>query len=315
MSAVMSDRAVQVAPPSGTASFSLSEAERQRFATQGFLALEQLMPEAEVRTTRATLERLFDTKAGYAEGARFDFLSAEDDPDKPAMPQILRPSVYAPELLRGAAATNAATVARLLLGPEARLAFDHVMMKPPHDGAPTPWHQDDAFADPAFDMRSVTIWIPLQAVDERNGCLAFIPGSPRRDVLAHHSPGEDGRVHGLECIGGFDPADAVPCPIPAGGCTIHTARTLHGAGPNLSDAPRYAFALVFSTPKRPVAQPDMRPWLEGRDTAREARERNWMRRGGLVLHLWRRLSATPVSDYRRLLPELLVRVRARMARR
>ncbi len=315
MSAVLSERSMEGAATATSGPFELGQAERDRFAAQSFLALDRLMPEAEVATTRATLERLFNSRAGYAEGARFDFLSAEDDPDKPAMPQILRPSVYAPELLRGPAAANAAIVARELIGPEARLSFDHVMMKPPHDGAATPWHQDDAFADPAFDMRSVSIWIPLQAVDERNGCLAFVPGSPRRDVLPHRSPGEDGRVHGLECVGDFDLAEAVPCPIPAGGCTIHTGRTLHGAGPNLSDAPRYAFVMVFSTPKRPVADQAARPWLEGRQTARAERERSWMRRGGLVLHVWRRLSSMPLSDYRRLLPGLLARLGGRLAGR
>lgn len=312
MSAVLSNRGKQA---SGAPTFTLTAAERDRFAAESFLALDRLMPADEVRTTRATLERLFDTRAGYAEGAQFDFLSADDDPEKPGMPQILRPSVYAPELLGGQTVANAAVVANLLLGPEARLSFDHVMMKPPHDGAPTPWHQDDAFADPAFEMRSITIWIPLQAVDERNGCLAFVPGSPRRAVLPHASPGEDGRVHGLECIGGFDVADAVPCPIPAGGCTIHTGRTLHGAGPNLSDAPRYAFALVFSTPKLPVAAPDARPWLDGRQTARAERERSWMRRGGVVVHAWRRLSSMAPRDYWRLLPGLLARVNSRLAGR
>jgi hypothetical protein len=307
MSAVLSERVGSETP----APFALPDAERRLFAERGFLALERLMPPAEVATTRATLERLFDSRAGYAEGARFDFLSAADDPDKPAMPQILRPSVYAPALLRSAAAAHAATVARALLGPEARLAFDHVMVKPPHDGAATPWHQDDAFADPAFDMRSVTVWIPLQPVDARNGCLAFIPGAPDRDVLPHRSPGGDGRVHGLECAGGFSLADAIPCPIPAGGCTVHSGRTLHGAGANLSDAPRYAFALVFSTPKRPAAHPQPRPWLDGRETARDRRERRWMRRGGLVLRAWRRLARMSPGELRHLGPEL----RARLTRR
>ena len=311
MSAVLSERSDQDASVAA-APFALSAAEVARFGRESFLALDELMPPAEVATTRATLERLFDSRAGYAEGARFDFLSAEDDPDKPAMPQILRPSVYAPELLRGPAAERAATIARQLLGEEARLSFDHVMMKPPHDGAATPWHQDDAFADPAFESRSVSLWIPLQAVDQGNGCLAFVPGSPVRDVLPHRSPGDDGRVHGLECTQGFDVAEGVPCPIPAGGCTIHTARTLHGAGSNRSDAPRYAFVMVFSTPKRPVAQPQARPWLDGRQTARSQRERSWMRRGGLALHVWRRLSSTPVAEYRRMLPGLLRRASQRL---
>jgi hypothetical protein len=36
-----------------------------------------------------------------------------------------------------------------------------------------------------------------------------------------------------------------------------------------------------------VSQP--RPWLEGRMTPRMKRRRAWMRRGGLIIHSWRRL--------------------------
>ena len=293
--------------PAATARLSPQDA--SLFAEQGFLRLESIMPLDEVAQTRATLERLFDTRVGYAEGARFDFLSAEDDPDKPVMPQILRPSVFAPELLQGVAATRAGEIARQLLGPDARLTFDHVLMKPAHDGAATPWHQDDAFADPDFEMRSVSIWMPLQAVNEQNGCLAFIPGDPARAVLEHRPPGE--KVHGLECISPFDLSSAVACPLPAGGCTLHTGRTLHGAGANLSDAPRYAFVLVFSTPKRAVKQRDARPWLDNRETARDQRERAWRRKGGMLPYVWRRLRSMPISEY----PTLAVRVLRRVTRR
>ncbi len=308
----MSDLSEHLAIHSAGEPFALAEADVQRFRTEGFLTVERLMPADEVTATRATMTRLFDSRAGFDEGARFDFLSADDDPDKPAMPQILRPSVYAPELLRGVAAERAGIVARQLLGDEARLSYDHVMMKPPLDGVATPWHQDDAFADPAFESRSVSFWIPLQAVDERNGCLCFMPGSPDRDVLPHRSPGGDDRVHGLECIEGFDAAEGVSCPIEAGGCTIHTARTLHGAGPNRSKAPRTAFVMVFSTPKVPASSVIARPWLDGKQTARSAREKSWMRRGGLALLVWRRLSSTTVADYRRLLPGLVQRVSGRL---
>lgn len=312
MSEVLQHPGTTAVPPSPGGTARLTPAEIERFGREGFLALEAVMPAAEVASTRATLERLFDTRVGYAEGARFDFLSAEDDPDKPAMPQILRPSVYAPELLRGPAFERAAAIARQLLGEEARLSFDHVLMKPARDGAPTPWHQDDAFSDPAFTARSVSLWMPLQPVDQHNGCLSFLPAPLERAVLPHRSPDGDGRVHGLECTGGFDPAQAVACPLPAGGCTIHGGRTLHGAGPNRSDAPRYAFVLVFSTPKRPAAAIVAHPWLEGRQTARAQRERAWMRRGGLLTHVWRRLSATPLRDYGRLLPGMMRRATRRL---
>lgn len=266
------------------------------------------MPPGEVATARETLQHLLDSRAGYKEGSRFDFLSADDDPDKPVMPQILRPSVFAPQLLQGIAAKRAARVARQLIGPQARLSFDHMILKPPFSPASTPWHQDDGFADPRFENQSISLWIPLQAVDQENGCLRFIRGDSQRAVLPHRSPGDDARIHGLECSSGFDDSAGVPCPIPAGGCTIHSGRTLHGAGPNLSAAPRYAFVMVFSTPKHAAKIVEPRPWLLQKQTARSERERGWLRRGGWITHVLRSLSTKRPADVGRVLNARLRRM-------
>jgi hypothetical protein len=281
--------------------FSLSDQEVERFRVDGFLALDGLMPPHEVAMARDTLQRLLDSRIGYKEGSRFDFLSADDDPDKPVMPQILRPSVFAPHLLQGIAIQRAARIAHQLIGPQARLSFDHMIMKPPFSPASTPWHQDDGFADPQYENESISLWIPLQAVDQENGCLCFVPGPSTRVVLPHRSPGDDARIHGLECMSGFDDAAGVPCPIPAGGCTIHSGRTLHGAGPNLSASPRYAFVMVFSTPKHAAKVVQPRPWQLQKQTARSARERGWLRRGGWITHVMRSLSSKRPSDIGRVL--------------
>ena len=38
----------------------------------------------------------------------------------------------------------------------------------------TRWHQDQAFQGPHRPMNTVHFWIPLQAVNELNGCLKFL---------------------------------------------------------------------------------------------------------------------------------------------
>jgi hypothetical protein len=40
-------------------------------------------------------------------------------------------------------------------------------------------------------------------------------------------------------------ADGVPQPLKSGGCTIHTGRTLHYTGGNLTDLPRRAYIVNF----------------------------------------------------------------------
>ncbi|HUB48695.1 MAG TPA: phytanoyl-CoA dioxygenase family protein [Acetobacteraceae bacterium] len=154
-------------------------------------------------------------------------------------------------------------------------------MKPATSGPPTPWHQDEAFRDPCYDYREVSVWLALQPVNRQNGCMEFISGSNRGDLLPHRPLGGDPTVHALECYTGFDPAMAVPCPLPAGGCTIHTGRTLHYAGSNVSGQARYAYGLIFSAPPVPAREVRSFPWLAARDTRHEQRARAWRAQGGL----------------------------------
>jgi phytanoyl-CoA hydroxylase len=36
-----------------------------------------------------------------------------------------------------------------------------------------------------------------------------------------------------------------PCPLPAGGCSFHSARTVHGAGANMTPGRRRAMSVAF----------------------------------------------------------------------
>src|SRR5205085_8106879 len=126
---------------------------------------------------------------------------------------------------------------------------DHAILKPALHGVETPWHQDEAYWDPAFEYESMSIWISLQEATEENGCMWFVPGSHRLDVLPHHSIDNNPRIHGLE-VDGADVVKAIACPLPAGGCTIHHNRTLHYTGPNRSSQPRRALILGFGLPAR-----------------------------------------------------------------
>jgi ectoine hydroxylase-related dioxygenase (phytanoyl-CoA dioxygenase family) len=172
-------------------------------------------------------------------------------------------------------------------------------MKPPIEGPPTPWHQDEAFKDPKFECDEISIWMPLQPVNDVNGCMMFIPGTNRGEVLPHRTPGNDPKVHAIECYEGFDPASAVSCPLPAGGCTIHSGRTVHGAGPNRSDAPRYAYVLIFQGLYRPAKSPRSFPWLEGKATDRMERKQKWMSKGGKFVSTWRWLRDKEPRDFKR----------------
>ena len=277
-----------------------------RFRADGFLALPSITTPREVAQLRGIFDRLFAEGAGWEKGAQFD-LAGTDEGGRPALPQILKPVEFAPELRTTQFRQNALAIARQLLGPEAELWFEHAILKPPHYGAATPWHQDEAHRnDPGTEYEQLSVWMPLQEATEANGCMRFIPRSHLGPVLDHRSPGNDPRVMALECTGAFAPADALPCPLPPGGATIHHCRTLHAAGPNRSDVPRRAYILAFRGAARP--SPGFRgyAWNIEKRTAAQARRTVWQNRGGAL----GRASRTAVQAVAR----QLARVRGKIGR-
>jgi hypothetical protein len=291
----------------------LDQSTIERFRADGFVAFDTGIPEPDIAALRKTLAGLHAKNVGFAEGALFDAMSADDGTGPARFPQILHPRSFAPELLENQFFQIARGIAEQLLGSGVRFKADISLMKPAVTGDATPWHQDEAFQDPAFDYQEVSFWLALQPVDEANSCMAYIPGSHKGPVLQHGFPGGDPRIHALECAGGFDPLDAVTCPLPAGGCVIHAARTVHGAGPNVSDRDRMAYVLIFDLVPTPAQTVRHFPWRTEHQTARARRELEWRRHGGLLVHLWRQRRRVRITNLQTLMFDM--RRAARTVRR
>lgn len=243
----------------------------EQFHNHGYLALDALIPEEEIEQVRDIYDRLFGEKTGWDKGDQFDL--AGTDEGEAALPQLLRPSRYAPELRETHYVRNAQAIAQQLLGPEMiEKHGEHMIFKPARFGAATPWHQDQAYHDPTMCQRGVNFWLPLDDADVESGCLHFVPGSHKLDVLPHHPINNDPRIHGLEVD---HPErwekEAVACPIPAGGATLHASYMLHSAKANSSSRPRRAYILTFRLPAQKRAVPIDNYWKRTQQTARAAR--------------------------------------------
>jgi len=259
----------------------LSPEQIARFRAEGFLALTSIAPPAEVEQLREIFDRLFQSGAGWKKGAQFDLAGSDDGQRPAALPQILNPAEFAPELRETRFRISALAIACQLMGPGTEPWFEHAILKPPHFGAATPWHQDEAHRDdPGTDYEQVSIWMPLQEATEANGCMRYIAGSHLGPVLEHRSPNNDPRITALECIGAVHPERAVACPLPPGGATVHHCRTLHAAGPNHSDLPRRAYILAFRGPVKPNPEFQGYPWNFEKHTAAQDRRESWNNRGG-----------------------------------
>ena len=251
----------------------LTEEQIAFYRENGFLAIPAITTQEEIERLRGVYDRLFEQRAGRAEGNQFDLAGPDEEGRPAALPQILSPRQYAPELADTLAEANGLAIARQLLGPDAAFTGDHAIFKPARSGAATPWHQDEAYWDPAMDYNSISIWVPLQEATRENGCMQFIPGSGGWEVMPHRSLGGDTRIHGLETVAPVDESRAAACPLAAGGATIHNSRTLHYTGANRSDVPRRAYILGFGAPATPRSDGRRFPWNEAMRTAREQRSK------------------------------------------
>lgn len=228
----------------------LNDQQLETLQTNGYLSIPTFISQSEAARIRNTILRLFEKRAGAEEGAYGELISRKEGNAIPNSPQIRCPVDFAPELHDTDCFRNALRLAKQILGPEARFFSEVAILKSPRNGAATPWHQDEAFRDPHFAYQEITVWVALQDVDEESGCLTFLPGSHGTNVLEHHAAGGDIDSLALECTKGLDLNAAVPCPIPAGGCTVHFPRTLHCSTPNRSKRDRIGYALTFGiTPK------------------------------------------------------------------
>ena len=177
-------------------SIELSDGQISEFWECGYVAVPAITSRDEVILMRRVFERLFAEKAGREEGAQFDMMTHDEDDEPARLPAIISPVNFAPELRHTRYRANARAIARQLLGSTATAAFEHAILKPAQRGAATPWHQDEATrVDSNFVYEQVSIWMPLQEATIENGCMHYIPGSHKGDVLDHRSPKSDRKVH------------------------------------------------------------------------------------------------------------------------
>lgn len=129
-----------------------------------------------------------------------------------------------------------------LVGPNVALWFTQFVTKNPDAASGKsefPWHQDNGYVavDPATN---ITVWVALDDVDERNGCVWVIPGSHRQGRLDHHKKSEDNWHLAVKVEG-----EGIPAILKAGEAIAFTGLTLHRSKLNHTDKPRRAFFMEY----------------------------------------------------------------------
>lgn len=130
-----------------------------------------------------------------------------------------------------------------LLGADLLLWWTQFVTKMPEDQQASsvfPWHQDCGYLD--IMPSPVTVWIALDDVDLRNGCIWVMPGSHHGGLLPHGKVSADS-WHLTVAVAGEGQA----VPLAAGEAVAFTGHTLHRSLANHTGQARRAFFCEYAT--------------------------------------------------------------------
>ncbi len=114
------------------------------------------------------------------------------------------------------------------------LGCNYLIKSSNSDQTKVPLHQDWTYVDET-KFYSMNVWIALEDIDERNGCLFFIPGSHRIGNFLRSAPSYpvpfSQHIDFLEKF-------KVPVPVKAGTCICFNNKTIHGSFANMGNTNR-----------------------------------------------------------------------------
>src|SRR5689334_12819957 len=209
-------------------SASLSPEQITFFHENGYLAGDRILTEDQVEILRAELARLMDP-AHRGHDLFYEFHTNESGNSGTV---LFHDVLWHPAFVNRAAQ---------LLGAGVRFWHDQLFSKPAHHGGVVAWHQDYSYWTRTQPMQHLTCWIALDDSTQANGCLWYVPGSHRWDLLP--ITGLTGDMDEIRTVltdeqrAAFRP---VPVELKKGECSFHHPLMVHGSYENRSDRPRRA---------------------------------------------------------------------------
>jgi hypothetical protein len=218
--------------------YSLTDDQVDFFQVHGYLAGIRLLTDNQIEVLRAELAELIDP-AHPGHDLFYEFHSNESSDPATVLFHALGAWRIAPgfhDLLWNPAFLMPASQ---LLGGDVRFWHDQLFCKPAHHGGVVAWHQDYSYWTRTQPMAHLSCWIGLDDSTRENGCVHYVPGSHRWNLLPITGLAED--MHVIEEVltenqkAEFKP---IPIELKAGECSFHHPLMVHGSYENRSNQPR-----------------------------------------------------------------------------
>jgi ectoine hydroxylase-related dioxygenase (phytanoyl-CoA dioxygenase family) len=250
--------------------YRLTDEQVAHFHREGYVAGIRILSDEQVETLRAELATLVPgTHPG--QGYFYEFNSNESpDPSRVLFHALgawrITPGFH--DLLWHPAFTVPASQ---LFDGAVRFWHDQLFCKPAEHGGVVAWHQDYSYWTRTGPMAHLTCWIALDDATAANGCLQYVPGSHRWDLLP--ITGLAGDMDAIQTVLSDEQRrDFRPRAIelPRGYASFHHPLMVHGSYENRTCGPRRATvvnafrdgtcsganeALLEGVPPIPVGQP------------------------------------------------------------
>lgn len=247
--------------PDGWSQYRLSDEQVAFYREDGYLSGVKMLDDKQVEALRGELQALVDP-AHPGNHLFYEFNSNESaDPQKILFHALgaWRISVGLHDLLWNAAFTLPASQ---LLGGAVRFWHDQIFYKPAHHGGVVLWHQDYSYWTRTRPIAHLSCWIGLDDSTRENGCLHYVPGSHRWNLL----PRTDFRNDMDAILGSLTPEQKeefkpVAIELKKGECSFHHPLMVHGSYENHTNRARRA--VVLNVFRDGVVSASDAPPLEG----------------------------------------------------
>jgi ectoine hydroxylase-related dioxygenase (phytanoyl-CoA dioxygenase family) len=220
--------------------YNLSDAQVAHYHEHGYVSGVRILTDEQVAQLRHELQELFDPNHPGCELWHEYHTNESPDPSKVLFHALgawrIKPGFH--DLLWHPAFTIAA--AQLLGGP-VRFWHDQLFCKPAHHGGVVAWHQDYSYWTRTKPMAHITCWIGLDDATKENGCLHYIPGSHRWELLP--ITGLAGDMNAIQSVLSSEQKAAikpVAIELKKGEASFHHPLMVHGSYENRTDRPRRA---------------------------------------------------------------------------
>lgn len=239
----------------------LTDGQLRFFEEHGYLAGIRVLSDEQVEALRAELSDVSD--AAHPGNALFYEFNSNESADPST---VLFHALGAWRVSRGFhdLLWNAAFVvpASQLLGGAVRFWHDQLFCKPARHGGVVSWHQDYSYWTRTQPIAHLTCWIALDDATTENGCLRYVPGSHRWNLLPKTGLAGDMAAINAVLTGEqrlrFTP---VPIELPRGYASFHHPLMVHGSSANVSDRPRRG--AVINVVRDGVRSASDEPLLQG----------------------------------------------------